>query len=254
MRIVSISDTHNRHKHLTSKGMGNILPDGDLLIHAGDLTGQGARSEVENVIEWMIKQAPRYTHGIVFIAGNHDRSFDPKFGEHAADDEMEEKPKQKPVWLRHILSDLELSDYGVHYLENSSMTINNINIWGSPYSPWFHGDRWAFNSHRGPEIETIWAQIPFGTNIVVTHTPISYKLDYVPRNNEYTGCEQLRNKIQQIKPLLHFSGHIHESRGFDYDAYTYYFNSCICNLNYEPNNKPFEIDVDWDNEEVKIVN
>lgn len=39
-RIVCISDTHNS----TVK-----LPDGDVLIHAGDLTNQGSYSEVSSV-------------------------------------------------------------------------------------------------------------------------------------------------------------------------------------------------------------
>ena len=78
MKLVLISDTHNRHKHLNSKGMGPILPDGDLLIHAGDFTGTGQKGEVESFIKWAIQQAPHYTYGVVFIAGNHDRSFDPK--------------------------------------------------------------------------------------------------------------------------------------------------------------------------------
>ena len=38
-RFVCISDTHNSNVH---------LPDGDVLIHAGDLTNQGSHSEVRS--------------------------------------------------------------------------------------------------------------------------------------------------------------------------------------------------------------
>ena len=38
-RFVCISDTHNSNVH---------LPDGDVLIHAGDLTNQGSYSEVRS--------------------------------------------------------------------------------------------------------------------------------------------------------------------------------------------------------------
>ena len=252
MKIVAISDTHNRHRHLTSKGMGNILPDGDLLIHAGDLTGQGAKSEVENVIEWMIKQAPRYTHGIVFIAGNHDRSFDPKFGEHEIDDELGEKPKRKPTWLCHILSDLELSDYGVTYLENSMIEINNIKIWGSPITPWFHGDRWAFNVHRGPDIRAYWDLIPNDTDIIINHGPVAYKLDYVPHDGHYAGCEDMRYATMRINPMLHICGHIHEGYGWEQNIDTTFVNASICNHYYEPTNKPWEIEVNED-KEIKIL-
>lgn len=237
MKVVCISDTHNRHDHLTSNAnFPNKLPDGDLLIHAGDLTGVGAKGEVENVIDWMLKQASRFTHGIVFIAGNHDRSFDPKFNIH------DKERKTKPTWLSNLLSSLKSSSTGVYYLENSSVVLGGLKIWGSPYSPWFHGDRWAFNAHRGPEIEAVWKDIPTDTDIVVTHTPISYKLDYIPRTQEYVGCEQLRTKVKAVAPILHVSGHIHESYGWEEDVYTTYVNASICDQYYEPTNKPFIFD------------
>lgn len=43
-RIVCISDTHNQ----TPK-----LPQGDVLIHAGDLTKQGSRHELEKTVRWL---------------------------------------------------------------------------------------------------------------------------------------------------------------------------------------------------------
>ena len=35
LRIVTISDTHGKHRKLTEN---NMLPDGDIIIHAGDFT------------------------------------------------------------------------------------------------------------------------------------------------------------------------------------------------------------------------
>lgn len=247
MRVVCISDTHNRHKHLTSTAaFPNSLPDGDLLIHAGDLTGVGHKGEVTDAVEWMIKQASRFTYGIVFVAGNHDRSFDPKFNIE------DEERKTKPDWLSSILSDLESNSTSAYYLENSSTVLNGLKIWGSPYSPWFHGDRWAFNAHRGPEIKAIWDTIPSDTDILITHTPISYKLDYIPRTQEYVGCEDLRTKIKGIGPILHVSGHIHESYGWDEDTNTTYVNASICDLNYDPRNKPWELDLNLEDRTVNI--
>lgn len=43
-RIVCISDTHNQ----TPK-----LPQGDVLIHAGDMTKQGTRAELEKTVRWL---------------------------------------------------------------------------------------------------------------------------------------------------------------------------------------------------------
>ena len=115
MKIVAISDTHNRHKHLTSKGLGDLLPEGDLLIHAGDLTGQGLRGEVESILKWFEEVASRYTNGVVFVAGNHDRSFDPKFNLESETD--------KPLWLQEALGSLPSS---VQYLENESIIVDEL--------------------------------------------------------------------------------------------------------------------------------
>ena len=42
MKLVCISDTHSMHRRITD------LPDGDLLIHAGDCLGAGT---LDNVAE-----------------------------------------------------------------------------------------------------------------------------------------------------------------------------------------------------------
>jgi len=227
MKIVAISDTHNRHNHITDK-----LPEGDLLIHAGDLTSVGYKHEVEDIFNWFNKVSSKYTYGVVFIAGNHDRSFDPKFN-------LDSQTK-KPDWLEEKLAFLYDN---VYYLENSSVNINGVNIWGSPITPWFHGDRWAFNRHRGPEIKEIWDTIPNNTDIIVTHGPVYGKLDFTEYDKLYVGCFELEKRIYSVKPKLHIGGHIHEGYGMTYDENTTYINASICNLQYEPNNAPIEFDI-----------
>lgn len=247
MRLVAISDTHNRHKHLTSlAAFPNSLPDGDLLLHAGDFTGMGRKGEVESFTEWLVRQAPRFTYGIVFIAGNHDRSFDPKhFREYEDSDLWDDfSHLKKPSWVHNIISDLELSSPRITYLENKEVIINGIKIWGSPITPWFRGDKWAFNEHRGPEIAKVWEQIPLDTDIVMTHGPVAYKLDYVPQSQEYVGCEDLRKAVEKINPILHISGHIHEGYGVEDRIKTLYVNASICNHSYEPVNKPIVVEID----------
>lgn len=230
-KIVCISDTHTLHEGLTSKGMGNILPEGDLLIHAGDFSNVGGKGDVENFIEWLIKLAPRYNDGIVFIAGNHDKSFDPKYNH--LDGNV-----GKPLWLRDILSDLVSSDYGITYLENSSVTFDDIKVWGSPITPWFYGDTWAFNRRRGDEINEVWNEVPTDTDIIVTHGPAKGYGDFTINDRSHVGCEHLRYKIQEIKPKIHVFGHIHEGYGTIEEGGTAYINASICTERYEPTNKP----------------
>ena len=233
MKIIAISDTHTFHKYLTLKGMGSILPEGDLLIHSGDLTGLGHRDEVEEVFKWFAEIAPYYTHGIVFIAGNHDKSFDPKYN-------YLDNQRKKPDWLEEKLATLPSN---VHYLENSGLEIEGLKIWGSPITPWFYGDRWAFNKHRGEEINNVWNTIPNDTDIIITHGPPAKIGDFIPSSREYVGCSDLLHRIQVIQPKLVCFGHIHESYGAHKVDETLYVNASICDANYDPTNKPHVIEL-----------
>ncbi|EED14291.1 phosphoric ester hydrolase, putative [Talaromyces stipitatus ATCC 10500] len=67
IRVVCISDTHTLEWH--------DIPDGDLLIHAGDLSNDGSVREIQATVNWL-KTLP-HRHKIV-IAGNHDSYFDPR--------------------------------------------------------------------------------------------------------------------------------------------------------------------------------
>lgn len=67
VKLVCISDTHNNQPQ---------LPDGDILLHAGDLTETGTFTELQNQIDWLKSQP--HPHKVV-IAGNHDILLDEAF-------------------------------------------------------------------------------------------------------------------------------------------------------------------------------
>lgn len=221
-----ISDTHAHHGKVD-------LPEGDLLIHAGDFTNTGYRNEVEDFLKWLKKVSRKYTYGSVFIAGNHDRSFDPKYLREYDNDAPE---GEKPLWLQELLNKYVNPSYGIRYLENSSTTVQGLKIWGSPHTPWFHGDTWAFNRYRGEEIRETWNTIPGDVDIVVTHGPSKGTLDQVERGNEHVGCEDLRQVINAISPKLFVFGHIHEGYGMTKKLGTIHVNASVCTAIYKPNN------------------
>ena len=254
MRITHISDTHNKHNQLNGE-----LPGGDLLIHSGDITSLGREREVANFIKWF-NGIDNYTHK-VFIVGNHDMSFD---SEQLLRNKLEyfdgeidwDTPASigKPQWLDILLaSDLNSN---VFYLENSDVTIEGVKIWGSPYSPSF-GYGWAFNKDRGNAIAEVWKNIPTDANIVITHGPIYGYRDLTHRTYENVGCSDLFHKLNEVKPDLHFSGHIHEDYGYtpiqfgDWNGYA--FNGCTCNLRYEPLNPPITFDYDFSSKELNFL-
>jgi predicted phosphodiesterase len=60
MKFVAISDTHGKHQKL-------VLPKGDVIIHAGDVSSKGQENEVIDFLKWFSNLDFEYK---IFIAGN----------------------------------------------------------------------------------------------------------------------------------------------------------------------------------------
>jgi len=231
IKITAISDTHCYHSRLNLSG-------GDILIHSGDISSQGREPEVKDFIKWFEKQP--YTYKI-FIVGNHDKSFDPKY-------------YKANYFVEQLLKDYT-SNPNHFYLEDTGCEIKGIKFWGSPWTPWFHGEYWAFNKHRGNDIKQIWDLIPMDIDVVITHGPVHMKLDKVrtlgsPNYGEYVGCADLLYRLQEVKPILHISGHIHEGYGYEYADGTHYINASVLTETYALKNKPIDFEI---NEETKEI-
>lgn len=212
-KIISISDTHNRHNHHHIQ-----IPECDILIHCGDFTSMGYESEVRDFARWINKQNAGH---IIIVPGNHELEFE----------------KQLPASKNWILEHCPTANL----LINESINIEGINIYGSPITPWFMD--WAFNKHRGEDIQKYWDLIPDNTNILITHGPPHGILDETT-NADGTpkpgnlGCIQLINRIKNLKDLdLHFFGHIHAPGGrqIHQDGVSFY-NSAVCDEIYYPSN------------------
>lgn len=179
MRIVCVSDTH---------GHEPMIPDGDLLIHAGDLCLAGTLPELNRAADWLGSLPHR--HKIV-VAGNHDWPF-----------------SRQPNEARAIIRDVA----GAVYLQDSFVEVEGLKVWGAPWQPEFAG--WAFNLPRGPALAEKWAMIPDDTDVLVTHGPPAGILD-MNLEGERCGCRDLSLRLasRSAKPRLHVFGHIHEGHG-----------------------------------------
>ena len=183
--IYHISDTHGFHSLL--KIPNNI----DIVIHSGDFSNyyDVYKNELEarDFLNWYASLDINYK---ILIAGNHD-AFAFKIG----------FTKFKKI----------CKDYGIIYLENESIEIEGIKIWGSPHTPQF-GD-WYFMKNRS-KLDRVWQSIPDDSDIVVVHGPpkgimdLSYKRDH---SVGMCGCSALKKRILQIQPKLFLSGHIHNN-------------------------------------------
>ena len=213
--ITFISDTHTKHKHVTGE-----LPGGDILIHCGDISNRGYMNEIKNFLEWF-DGIKGYEHKI-FIAGNHDFGF-----------------QDNPNLCAKLLQDYPT----VTYLEDTSVIIDGIKIYGSPWQPRFYN--WAFNVDRGWDIAQKWEKIPQDTDILITHGPLHGILDST-YTGQRVGCEDLYKKVMEIKPKVHCSGHIHYDYGMkEIDGMTF-INACCLGEDYMYQNGPITLDFEFD--------
>lgn len=229
LKIVALSDTHGQHRNVT-------VPDGDVLVFAGDLMTCGWKfQEVVSFCNWF--KAHPHKHKIL-VAGNHDRMFE---------------------------SDLAMcrGEMGatIQYLQDDGVLIDGVKFWGSPYQPQFCN--WAFNKHRGEEIKKHWDLIPKDTDVLITHGPAHGILDQMTLTgswgskiiihpSEHLGCEELRAAVDRINPKIHIFGHIHGSHGSSakgvndestFKDSTCFYNVAVCDEQYNPTNPATVIEV-----------
>jgi predicted phosphodiesterase len=223
MIITLISDTHTKHHSIPEK----YLMSGDMIIHSGDVSSRGSRTEIENFLEWY-NELP-YTYKI-FIAGNHDFFF-----EQAPEYEIESLLSKYP---------------NIIYLNDSGIEIEGLKIWGSPIQPYFRN--WAFN-RKGEDIIKHWDLIPTDIDILITHGPMYGYLDRT-KEGELTGCPYLLDKVKMIDNLILFQfGHIHEANGvFKIDNGPLLVNASVLNRNYDMTNIPYNITLDKDKKIIDI--
>lgn len=187
---------------------------GDMIIHAGDVSNIGKKEGVESFMDWFKNLNFEYK---IFVAGNHDYYF-----ERAADAEIQKLiPKE------------------IVYLNDAGIKIQDINIWGSPIQPWFYD--WAFNRKRGTDIKKHWDLIPANTDILITHGPPFGILDRTT-TGQNVGCDDLLEKVKVVNPKIHAFGHIHEAYGVRDIGDTKFINASVLTVKYRMENAPIEID------------
>jgi Icc-related predicted phosphoesterase len=224
MKIVFISDTHNKHKYLTSNAYDNILGGGDVLVHAGDVSSMGKSYEINDFLNWFSKTP--FTHKI-FIAGNHDFHFE----------------------TYHDIA-IEYKEQGVRYLFDSEIVIDGIKFYGSPWQPEFYD--WAFNLPRGEKLAEKWSKIPEDTDILITHGPAYGILDVVPGGGR-VGCEELYKRVFEVKPTIHVCGHIHDSYGQKSIDGVEFLNASVLDERYNYSNKPIVVDLNVKTKELNYI-
>ena len=174
------------------------LPEADILVHSGDFTMSGSEAETLDFLECLCDLPYRHK---VLVAGNHDACL---YG-----------------------ATLDGLDDNVHYLCGSGVEIEGLKFWGVPM---FMED--CVSGHQ----EQLYAAIPDGTDVLVTHTPPYGILDRDGRI--LYGSRELLEKVHTIRPRLHLFGHIHKAHGTTIDGMTVFSNAAIMDKGYDSLNGP----------------
>lgn len=223
MRLVMLSDTHEQHAQVD-------VPDGDVLLHAGDFTYKGEPKAILDFARWL-GNLP-HEHKVV-IPGNHDWLFE-KDWDHAT---------------------ALMSSSGAHVLNQSQTRIDSvggkrlsrhlkgvagpITIWGEPRTPEFY--EWAFNVPREEMRFQVWNYAPRQLDILLCHGPPKNVCDANYRD-ERVGDEALHQLIVETQPRLVVCGHIHGGYGIGMIGRTLVVNASICTEKYKPTNSPIVLD------------
>ena len=235
-RIIMISDTHNKHRGINP----NQLPPADILLHSGDITKAGDPRELEDFMEWL--KSLTHIEKKVIIAGNHDLTLHENW--YLEDENYKRWHRAGPLDQKRAVECVKnkkkenQEKYGIHYLEDNSITIHGLKIFGSPWSAFFHN--WAFNIDRGTPSQNLYSKIPDDIDILLTHGPPCGAGDLVNNfraKNVRVGCVNLMKEVvERIQPKIHQFGHIHEDYGVFFDGVTHFVNASTCTLRYSPDN------------------
>jgi Icc-related predicted phosphoesterase len=214
-KVVLASDTHMLHGRVNWQ-------EGDILVHAGDMTSYGSSDELGEFIKWL-EQAPY--ERVVIIAGNHDRIF-----------------TRDNSRARKIL----LESRKTIYLEDNSCEINGVRFYGTPwtFNDVYDDEYWAFGQRSEPDLQKKWDMIPSNDiDVLVTHSPPLNILDKTWLKENVGSPGLLAEILDRIKPKVHVFGHIHEAYGTAQINGTTFVNACLCNLHDEPVNNPVVVEI-----------
>lgn len=210
MRIVATSDTH---MPINPK----VVPDGDVLIVAGDFMLSGFLDEWYPAID-AIAALPHKTK--IIVGGNHDRWLEDHFDTALKD----------------------LTDRGLTYVGWPTIPLhqlrNGMTLLGLPFVKDL--PRWAFN-RREDWIAKYLQEMP-QVDVVVSHSPAFEILDGV-HSYGHIGIEAYNKYQKKHPPKIWICGHVHEARGSQKVGKTTFYNVAHCDEQYNQTNHPFVIDL-----------
>ncbi|HZO81684.1 MAG TPA: metallophosphoesterase [Candidatus Binataceae bacterium] len=193
MKIVSFGDIHMATRNLAL--MGEVMRDTDLVIISGDLTNFGGEDDARKVLDATRRACPH----VLALPGNLDR--------------------------REVIGFLEREGVALH---GRGMVLDGVAIFGCGGS-----NITPFNTPTEFSEDEIYATLMAGYEQVRGHRPLLMVCHTPPFD---TRCDRIvggrpvgstaaRRFIEEVRPEVCLSGHIHESAGTDTIGPTRVFNA-----------------------------
>jgi Icc-related predicted phosphoesterase len=183
MKIISFGDVHMATRNL--ERMGEVMRDTDLVIVSGDLTNFGGVDDARKVITDVRRACP----SVLALPGNLDK--------------------------REVIPFLEAEGVALH---GKGLVIDGVGIFGCGGS-----NITPFGTPMELSEDEIYATLRAGYETVrevrpllmICHTPpYNTKCDRI-MSGKPVGSSAARQFIEEVKPEVCISGHIHESAGVD---------------------------------------
>ena len=182
VRFVIISDTHTAHRNLT-------VPPGDVLIHCGDWSNH--RTSGHDYLDfnaWLGEQPHRHK---IIVAGNHEIS------------------------LPHNPADVQQLFTNAVCLFDQAYEVEGVHLYGAPGIParsFFYRAKYM----QYHDAKAKWGGIPTDTDILITHAPPRFVMDYGEHKGGRwwrEGDMELLQTVMELKPKVHCFGHNHHEVG-----------------------------------------
>ncbi|GMR44836.1 hypothetical protein PMAYCL1PPCAC_15031, partial [Pristionchus mayeri] len=242
LTLVMISDTHCELGKMIDQ---NLIPPGDVLIHAGDITVHG---DEQNLIKFNeeLGRLP-HPHKLV-ISGNHELGFDPE------EDVSRKKCEGTgtPEGWKLLTNCTFLHDSSTVACDSSRCQIDGVTFYGASWHPL---EGYPFYRPR-EQLREKWERIPDDVDVVITHSPPigpftlwigmifirnrSGYLDVYPHSTppERWGCRYLLERVEKLRPFLHVFGHTHDCYGAVTNGHTLFVNAASSTVTKGRFNRP----------------
>ncbi len=183
MIVINIADIHGNAAPVQE--MGDVLSSADLVLLSGDITHFGGEKEASEIIN----QIRAYNPNILAVTGNCDN--------------------------KDVDSYLESENIQLH---GRNIDFNSVIIFGaggslpcpSPTPNIYTEEEYVHILQSSTE-----GLDPAAPKIMVSHNPPINTLNDTIPSGDHVGGKVVREIIENIQPLVCFTGHIHEAEGID---------------------------------------